>query len=393
MPVQTTVIGSFPKPAYLEIPDWFKTGTSTNSSNATRGYTEILAKQTDEEKEKLEVDILRATKEVILAQHKCGINVLTDGEVRRENYIHYLCRFIEGIDFENLTETSCRDGAYITHLPTVRSKVAWRGPLDVVGEWRKAQDLSPVPVKYTLPGPMTIIGTLHDAHYHNEEKLAEDLARVVNMHVRALSAAGCKHIQIDEPVFARFPQKALDWGIPCLDRCFEGADQQVLKVVHMCCGYPDHLDQEGYKKADPESYFKLADALDNSVVDAVSLEDAHRHNDLKLLEHFRKTKVVLGVVQVAQSRVETAQEIEARLNQALEHIDEDRLIAAPDCGLALLPVPVLEEKLANMCSAANQLIDAPGLCRRLFQISVLGARAGFTSSHGYRLTATVGVDA
>mmetsp|Transcript_60237 Transcript_60237/g.168161 ORF Transcript_60237/g.168161 Transcript_60237/m.168161 type:complete len:364 (+) Transcript_60237:88-1179(+) len=354
MPVETTVIGSFPKPEYLEIPDWFKTGTSTKSSNATRGYTEILAKQTKEEKEKLEVDILRATKEVILTQHKCGIDVVTDGEVRRENYIHYLCRFIEGIDFENLTETSCRDGAYVTHLPTVRSKVSWRGALDVVGEWQKAQDLSPVPVKYTLPGPMTIIGTLHDAHYLDEEKLAEDLAKVVNMHVRALSAAGCTYIQIDEPVFARFPQKALDWGIRCLNRCFEGADQQVQKAVHMCCGYPDHLDQEGYKKADCESYFKLAAALDDSVVDAVSLEDAHRHNDLKLLEHFTKTKVILGVVQVARSRVETSEEIEARLNQALEHISEDRLIAAPDCGLALLPAQVLREKLANLCSAAKR---------------------------------------
>jgi len=134
MPVETTVIGSFPKPKYLEIPDWFKTGTATNARDATRCYTEILCSQTEKEKCKLEVEILRATKEVILTQHKCGIHVVTDGEVRRENYIHYLCRFIEGIDFESLTETSCRDGAYSTHLPTVRSKVAWRGPLDVVGE-------------------------------------------------------------------------------------------------------------------------------------------------------------------------------------------------------------------------------------------------------------------
>merc|ERR1711972_911667 len=100
--------------------------------------------------------------------------------------------FIEGIDFQNLTEKSVRNGAYTTSLPTVRGKVSWRGPLDVVTEWRKAQEMSNVPVKYTLPGPMTIIGTLHNAYYENEKELAADLAEIINYHVVALANGGCK---------------------------------------------------------------------------------------------------------------------------------------------------------------------------------------------------------
>jgi 5-methyltetrahydropteroyltriglutamate--homocysteine methyltransferase len=352
MALKTTVIGSFPKPTYLNLPDWFKTGTGADSGNATRQYSDMLAKQSQEEKEQLEADLMRATKEVTDIQTQCGVCVITDGEIRRENYIHYLCRYIEGIDFENLTEVSLRNGAYITQLPTIRNKVSWRGGLDVAAEWRKAQDVSSAPVKYTLPGPTTIIGTLCNDYYKHEKDLAADLAEIINHHVRALSEAGCKNIQVDEPVFARQPQKALDWGIAMLDKCFEGAAPDIRKVTHMCCGYPEYLDQVGYLKAEPSAYFKPAEALDRSVIDAVSIEDAHRYNDLALLSKFKKTTVIMGVVQSASSRVESAGEIEDRLRDALQYIDADRLMVAPDCGLALLPMDILKEKLTNMCIAA-----------------------------------------
>lgn len=354
MVLQTTVIGSFPKPSYLELPDWFRNDLGSKSGDATKQYTEMLAKQTAEEKEKLESNILKATKEVIDAQVACGINVVTDGEIRRENYIHYLCRSISGIDFDNLTEASVRNGAYVTQLPTVRGKVSWSGAADFGDEWSKAQGLSPVPVKYTLPGPMTIIGTLVNEFYKTEKELAQDLAPIVNLHVRALAKAGCKYIQIDEPVFARKPQQALDWGIDLLEQCFDGAGADCQKVVHMCCGYPEYLDQVGYKKADPSTYLQLAEAIDRTCIDAVSIEDAHCHNDLKLLQKFKQTKVIFGAVQVACSRVETVDEIEVRLREALEHIECERLIVAPDCGLALLPPDVLQQKLTNLCTAAKR---------------------------------------
>ena len=157
-----------------------------------------------------------------------------------------------------------------------------------------------------MPGPMTIMGTIQDAHYDDEVALAADLAKILNGCVRRLVAAGCRHVQVDEPLFARQPKKALAWGIEMLERCFAGIDgQSCERAMHMCCGYPGHLDDDTYLKADPDAYFQLATALDTSCLDAVSIEDAHRQNDLKLLECFKRTKVIFGVVKVASSRVES----------------------------------------------------------------------------------------
>jgi len=125
--------------------------------------------------------------------------------------------------------------------------------------------------------------------------------------------------------------------------------------VHMCCGYPNALDAEGYLKAEQDAYLQIADAMDESSVNAVSLEDAHRHNDLKLLEHYKNTTILFGVVDVAKSRIETVEEVRERLLQALEHIDASRLMAAPDCGLGLLGRNLAVEKLKVMSAAARSI--------------------------------------
>ncbi len=123
----------------------------------------------------------------------------------------------------------------------------------------------------------------------------------------------------------------------------------------MCCGYPNHLDQADYLKAEPRSYFDLAAAIDESAADAVSIEDAHRHNDLALLELFRSTCVILGVVAIARSRVETVEEVRERLTSALQHFPAERLMAAPDCGLGFLDRALALKKLRAMCTAAHAL--------------------------------------
>jgi 5-methyltetrahydropteroyltriglutamate--homocysteine methyltransferase len=123
----------------------------------------------------------------------------------------------------------------------------------------------------------------------------------------------------------------------------------------MCCGYPDKLDRDDYPKADPDSYLQIADAIEYSSIDAVSFEDAHRHNDLSLLERLPTTKVIFGVVAIARSEIESVDDIRERLSQALNHIDSERLIAAPDCGLGLLGRDLAMAKLKNMCAAAHSL--------------------------------------
>jgi len=317
----------------------------------------IMAGQTPESKAMLEADIMQATQDVINTQCACGVQIVTDGEVRRENYIHYLCRFIEGISFDNLTLTSLRNGAFQGHLPTIQANVSWRGGISCAEEWKKAQAKAPpgVHVKYTLPGPLTIIGSVADAHYKNDAKLAADLAKIVNIHVLDLAAAGCKHIQVDEPLFARKPDDALAFGVKCLEACFAGCPKYVQKTMHMCCGYPGYLDQTDYQKADQTAYRKIAPALDESCIDAVSIEDAWCRNDLSLLGMFKKTTVILGTMNVSSSRIETVEEMRDRLTEALKYIQPERLLVAPDCGLALMTpkVEVLKQKLSNMCEAAK----------------------------------------
>lgn len=202
---------------------------------------------------------------------------------------------------------------------------------------------------------MTIADTLADRFYENPVRLGADLAKALNEEVLALAEAGCKHIQIDEPLFARKPKEALEYGFENLERAFHGCPAGVVRTVHMCCGYPDRLDNPDYPKASPDSYRNLADAIERSSIMAVSIEDAHRHNEPELLESFPTTTVIFGAVTIAQSRVESVEEIRQRLQTALQHIDADRLVAAPDCGLGLLGRRLAVEKLRNLALAAASL--------------------------------------
>ncbi len=350
MRLTTTTIGAFPKPDYVPISDWFQGPEGPDTMDPTSGYAAQMSRAGGE----AEALFARAAEDVIADQVAAGIDIPTDGEVRRENYIHYHCRHLDGIDFATLTEKELRGGAYAASLPTITGPIRARERF-LVHDWRVAQAFTELPVKVTIPGPMTIADTVANAFYDDEARLGADLAAAVNAELLALAASGCRHIQIDEPVFARKPEQALAYGFENLERCFHGAPDGVVRTVHMCCGYPDRLDNPDYPKADRTAYLSLADAIEDSSIAAVSLEDAHRHNDLSLLERFRSTTVILGAVAVAKSRIEPADEIRARLRAALDHIDADRLIAAPDCGLGLLGRELATAKLANLCAAAHDL--------------------------------------
>ena len=346
----TTVIGSYPKPSYLLVPDWFKAESGTDTVNPTADYLDAIIKMGDEK----ETIFLKSTKEVIQDQIECGIDIVTDGEVRRENYIHYHCRHIQGIDFNQLTKKVARTGNYECYLPTIINKVEAKDPF-LVNEWLAAQKLSSKPVKVTLPGPMTITDTVANDYYTSNNQLGNDLANVINVEIKRLVAAGCKYIQVDEPLFARKPQEAIDYGIFNLEKCFKNIEtSDTEKITHICCGYPDKLDAVNYPKAPLNSYHQIAKLLDNSIIDTISIEDAHRYNDLNLLESFKKTKIILGLIKIASSIEETIDEIQIRIEKALNHIDLNRLIAAPDCGLGHLPRNLAKKKLKTMVEAVKK---------------------------------------
>ena len=346
----TTVIGSYPKPNYLKITDWFNAKGGTDTENPTKYYYKEV-KQMGEKTEEL---FLQAATEVIKDQIECGIDIVTDGEVRRENYIHYHCRHIAGVDFETLTEKVARTGNYKCWLPTITAKVEAQDSF-LVHDWKVSQKLSSKPVKITIPGPMTIADTIANTYYKSDDKMGFDLAEVINVEIKRLQKAGCKYIQVDEPLFARKPQQAIDFGIDNLAKCFEGLENtEIEKITHICCGYPDKLDVINYPKAPLDSYKKIAKALDASLIDSVSIEDAHRYNDLELLRNFTKTKVIFGFIKIASSQIETKEEIENRVLDALNYIDKQQLIAAPDCGLGHLPRQLAIEKLKIMVDVAKK---------------------------------------
>ena len=345
----TTVIGAYPKPSYLKITDWFNASGGTDTEYPTKFYEDEIKKMGDRFDDLLN----KATSEIISDQEECGIDILTDGEVRRENYIHYHCRHLKGIDFTNLTEKVARTGNYKCWLPTIKSKVKAKEPF-LVEEWKQNQSLTTKDLKITIPGPMTITDTIANTFYKSDEKMGEDLADAINVEIKRLVDAGCKYIQVDEPLFARKPQNAINFGIQNLERCFKDVeDKNIEKITHICCGYPDKLDAIDYPKAPLDSYSKISKALDGSIIDTVSIEDAHRYNNLEFLKDFNKTKVIFGLIKIASSQIETKKEIESRINDAIKFIDKEQLVVAPDCGLGHLPRDLAKTKLKIMVEAAK----------------------------------------
>ena len=343
MPIKTTCIGAFPKPDYLPIKDWFQ--VEHGDENYT---TDVMQNWTDS----AEHDPLfeRATREAVQTQIECGIDIPTDGEQRRENYVHYQCRQMQGFDFVNLEHRIVRNGAYETDLPAIRSKIMAGDPV-LPRDYAQAQAAADRPVKITLPGPLTIMDTTANVFYDNDAALARDLADALNKEVLALADAGCIHIQVDEPVFARKPDAALSYGLETLERVFHGVPDHVARTSHMCCGYPEHLDQPEYPKADHMIYHQLVEALDGKI-DALSIEDCHCHSDLSLFEKFTKTIAIVGFVDIAVSNIEPVDQIATRMREVLTVLPPERLMAAPDCGLGFLTLEQTRTKLTNMCKAA-----------------------------------------
>ena len=288
MPILTTTIGAYPKPRGTPVPDWFAEGVASYGSNPTRRWEKAIGELGDD----IEASFTEATRSVIADQVDAGIDVPTDGEIRRDNYIYYHCRHLDGIDFEELAQRTFRDGSESGMVPAIRGRVRATHTF-LANEWVFAQSFTDKPVKITMPGPLTIADTLQDEYYGDKKRLGADVADALNREVRALTERGCRHIQIDEPVFVRQLDNAMDFGFENLDRAFHRCPASVVRTVHMCCSYPDRLDNLDYPKGPPGSYAHLVDAVEASSIMAVSLEDAHEHIDLSMLERLSTTTAIL----------------------------------------------------------------------------------------------------
>ncbi len=191
-PILATVIGSMPKPDYVKLPAWVQDGKEV--IEFIEEYNKVL-KQTDSED--LERQLTKATREVIELQKKVGIDIVTDGELRREKYIYSFCRQLNGIDFENQKTKLCRNGAWEGKLPQIVSDISPKGePGWLAKEWKLSQSLSERPVKATVPGPMTIVDTTCNEFYKSETELFKVLVKCINVELKKLADAGCKQIQV-----------------------------------------------------------------------------------------------------------------------------------------------------------------------------------------------------
>jgi len=352
MPLKTTVIGAWPKPSYLQLKDWFNASSHGSFDVTSRNKTVSQVGESEIEKQTTE-----AVTEVVKKQEEIGIDIITDGEVSRDTYYLHFCHNLHGIDTQNTADKVMRSGAYTTQVPCITGPISVKKTGECAREWKRAQSVSSHVVKYTVPGPMTILDGMVDQYYGKEKKrqLIEDLIQAINEEVRQLEMAGCKVIQIDEPVMMRYPELAMQYGIDDVTRCLSGLSDDVTTIVHLCCGYPEHIDDNDYLKADKTWYKTLAKKLDATTIKQVSIEDAECLNDLSLLEEFHNMTVILGVVTIARSHVETVQEISARVGLALQHIPASRLILAPDCGLGFLTEELITAKLTNLVQAARSI--------------------------------------
>lgn len=335
----TSIVGSLPKPAWLARPEvlW--------SPWELQGDALVEGKH----------DALRAA---VHEQRRRGIDIISDGEQTRQHFVTTFIEHLDGVDFENRETVRIRD-RYDASVPTVVGAVSRRAPV-FVDDATFLRQQTDQPIKWALPGPMTMIDTLSDRHYRSREKLAWEFATILNQEAKELEAAGVDIIQFDEPAFNVFFDEMKDWGVAALERAAEGLRAET--AVHICYGYgiKANNDWKATLGAEWRQYEESFPLLQRSTIDIVSLESHHSHVPLDLIELIRGKKVMLGAIDVASEQIETPEEVADTLRRALEFVDADLLIPSSNCGMAPLPRRVALDKMSALSAGARIVRDELG---------------------------------
>jgi 5-methyltetrahydropteroyltriglutamate--homocysteine methyltransferase len=284
-------------------------------------------------------------------QERAGLGTIGDGEQTRQHFVTTFIEGLEGIDHENRRTVRIRD-RYDADVPVVRGPISRPRPV-FVEDARILRDLTDRPIKYTLPGPMTMVDTLFDDHYRSREKLAGEFARVLNEEARELEAAGVDVVQFDEPAFNVFFDEVRDWGVATLERAAEGLGCKT--AVHICYGYGIKANIDWKKTLGEEwrQYEHVFPLLARSRIDQVSLECMHSRVPMELIELLRGKDVMVGAIDVATDRVETPEEVAECLRRALAFVAPEHLIACTNCGLVPLGRELARAKLAALGAGAR----------------------------------------
>ncbi|MFT4052274.1 MAG: methionine synthase [Microbacterium sp.] len=328
----TAIVGSLPKPSWLAQPETLWSPWKLEGEALVEGTQDALRIAVQE-------------------QHQAGIDIVSDGEQTRQHFVTTFIEHLSGVDFERRETVRIRN-RYDASVPTVVGAVGREKPVfvDDAAFLRRQTDR---PIKWALPGPMTMIDTLADRHYGSREKLAWEFATILNQEARELEAAGVDVIQFDEPAFNVFFDDVADWGVATLERAAEGLRAQT--AVHVCYGYgiKANTDWKATLGAQWRQYEASFPLLQRSGIDIVSLECHHSHVPMELLELIRGKRVMLGAIDVASEEIETPEEVAGTLRKALQFVDADKLIPSTNCGMAPLPRDVALGKLGALSAGAS----------------------------------------
>jgi len=328
----TTLAGSLPKPGWL-------------------AETNTLWPQWHAEGLELAQAKLDATLLWIKTQEDAGIDIVGDGEQSRQHFVHGFLERVDGIDFEHKVKMGIRNNRYDAMVPQVVAPLHLTGRVHAT-EARFARAHTSHRLKFTLPGPMTIVDTVADRHYGDRVELAMAFAELLNQEALALQADGVDVIQFDEPAFNVYLQDAADWGVAALERATRGLNCST--AVHICYGYgiQANLDWKRGLGDEWRQYERIFPALARSSIGQVSLECIHSHVPPELMALLEGKDVMVGVIDVASDVVETPEEVADTIGQALQFVPRHRLLACTNCGLAPMSRAVAEAKLKALAQGA-----------------------------------------
>ena len=329
---ETAIAGSLPKPAWL-------------------AETEQLWPKWKVADDALLDAKLDATLTWIKLQEDAGISVIGDGEQSRQHFVHGFLEFVDGIDFGRKTKMGIRNNRYDAMVPTVVSQLRLRGRVHEA-EAKLARAHTTHKLKFTLPGPMTIVDTIADAHYGDKVKMAMAFAELLNKEARALEADGVDIIQFDEPAFNVYMDDVKRWGIDALHRAAEGL--RCRTAVHVCYGYgiKANLDWKETLGSEWRQYEEIFPAIAASRINQVSVECMHSRVPLSLLKLLGDKEVMVGVIDVANDKVETPEEIVGVIAEAMKYIPKENIRPCTNCGMAPMSRRVAVAKLNALGAGA-----------------------------------------
>ena len=331
----TSLVGSLPQP------DWLADRDLLTANTPPRVRLNALWRVAPEYLEQAQDD---ATLLAIRDQERAGLDIITDGEMRRESYSNRFATALEGVDLDQPGTVVSRSGKEVL-VPRVMGKIRRKHAVEV----RDVQFLranTDHPIKITVPGPFTMVQQAKNEFYPTEEAMALDYAAAVNEEIRDLFAAGADIVQIDEPYMQAQPDKAREYGLKALNRALEGISGTT--AVHICFGYGHMV------KGKPAGYSFLTE-LAGTPARQISVETAQPNLDCSVLEKLPGKTIILGVLNLGTHEVESAETVAARIRKALPHVPSERIVVAPDCGLKYLPRAVAVGKMKAMVEGARMV--------------------------------------